>query len=162
MLVGLGLVGCATPNELSQPRTTSEMAQSRSSTMTAEQAQNLLDDLQKKLAADDAQNPLRAPKSLEDVLAVLQSDQIDLFPEAVKFAKAQNNVKGRTLAAQLEGHRPHGNRAARRPEQPEFLFGDGAGYCRVEHAMDRVGNDGVTRVGFAVALGGRVAQDLTA
>lgn len=102
VLVGLGLVGCATPNELSQPRTTSEMAQARASNMTVEQAQSLLDDLHKKLAADDAQNPLRSPKSLDDVLAVLQSDQIDLFPEAVKFAKAQNNVKGRTLAAQLE------------------------------------------------------------
>lgn len=99
----LSAIGCAPPpSELSTPRTTSEMAVPRASSMSLEQAQAVLDELGKKLAASDAQNPLRAPKTLDDVLAILQSDQVDLFPAAVKLAKADPSVRAQTLAAQIE------------------------------------------------------------
>ncbi len=106
--IGLGLgstfvMGCTPPPDaLSTPRTTSEMAPPRASAMSTEQAQAVLNDLGKKLAEGDAQNPLRAPKSLDDVLAILQSDQVDLFPAAVKLAKADPSPKAQTLAAQIE------------------------------------------------------------
>jgi len=98
----LGAIGCAPPAELSTPRTTSEMAVARPSAMSLEQAQGILSELGKKLAEGDAQNPLRSPKSLDDVLAVLQSDQVDLFPAAVKLAKADPSPRAQTLAAQIE------------------------------------------------------------
>lgn len=94
--------GCAPPSELSTPRTTSEMAVARPSSMSLDQAQAILNDLGKKLAATDAKNPLRAPKNLDDVLTILQSDQVDLFPAAVKLAKADPSPRAQTLAAQLE------------------------------------------------------------
>lgn len=101
VVVGSAL-GCAEPRELSTPRTASEVAVARSSSMSVEEAQSVLDDLAKTLAASDAQNPLRSPKTLDDVLAVLQSDQVDLFPAAVKVAKADKSPKAQALAAQIE------------------------------------------------------------
>ncbi|MFO0642331.1 MAG: hypothetical protein U0183_24095 [Polyangiaceae bacterium] len=103
LAVVMSALGCAAePRELSTPRTASELAVARTSTMSLDEAQAILNDLAKTLAAGDAQNPLRAPKTLDDVLAILQSDQVDLFPAAVKVAKADPSPKAQALAAQIE------------------------------------------------------------
>lgn len=97
-----GAFSCSSPRTLSESHTASAMAPARASAMTPEQAQKVLDDANAQLFAANAQNPLRQPKSLDDVLAILQSDQIDLFAGGVKFAQTDSSLKAKVLAAQIE------------------------------------------------------------
>lgn len=96
------LSACESPRTLSDARTASAMAPARAVSMTPEQAQKVLDDANAELFAANAGNPLRKPKSLDDVAAILESDQLDLFPAGVKVALADSSRKGKVLAAQLE------------------------------------------------------------
>lgn len=97
------LAACSSPpRNLSEPKTASEMAPARSSAMSVEQAQKVLDDANAKLFAEDQQNPLRNPKSLDDVLEILRSDQIDLFPGALEYASKDGSPRAKVLAAQIE------------------------------------------------------------
>jgi tetratricopeptide (TPR) repeat protein len=52
--------------------------------------------------AEVAQDPLGQPKSLDDVLEILRRDQIDFFPEAMKFASTQEGPRALALRAQIE------------------------------------------------------------
>jgi hypothetical protein len=101
-LVVLAGAGCQNTATLSSARTPSQMAVVRPSTMSAEEARGILGAVATKLSEDDLKNPLRAPKTLDDALAVLRSDQVDLYPKAVEVAKAEGSVKGLAIAAQLE------------------------------------------------------------
>jgi hypothetical protein len=49
-----------------------------------------------------AGDPLRAPKSEEDLLAILRKDQIDLFPAAIEWATAHPTPSSTMLQAQTE------------------------------------------------------------
>ncbi len=101
-VLSLAGASCSSPRTLSESHTASAMAPARASSMTPEQAQKVLDDESAKLFAANAQNPLRQPKSLDDVLAILQSDQIDLFAGGVKFAQNDPSLKAKVLTAQIE------------------------------------------------------------
>ena len=103
-LVGmLLLAGCgASPTTLSDTHTTSQMAPARHSTMTVEEAEKVVAQARAQLSANDAANPLRNPKTMDDLLAILQSDQIDLFAGGVKLAKSMSDRKAAVIAAQME------------------------------------------------------------
>lgn len=101
-LVSLAGAGCQNSTTLSTARTASQMAAVRPSTMSVEEAKGILGALATKVSEDDLKNPLRSPKTLDDALAVLRSDQVDLYPKAVELAKADGSVKGLAIAAQLE------------------------------------------------------------
>jgi hypothetical protein len=101
-VVVLAGAGCENTATLSSARTPSQLAVVRPSSMSVEEARGILGALATQLAEDDPKNPLRAPKTLDDALAVLRSDQVDLYPKAVEVAKAEGSVKGLAIAAQLE------------------------------------------------------------
>lgn len=75
-----------------------------SSDLTVEEAHRLVTAYEQRRAtrAQSANDPLRNPKSLDDVLEVLRRDQIDLFPESVKFATGQQGAQALALRAQIE------------------------------------------------------------
>lgn len=54
------------------------------------------------IAAASASDPLRNPKSLDDVVAALKLDRIDLFPDATAFAAKQQGPAPLALRAQIE------------------------------------------------------------
>lgn len=86
----------------SQSMTSSQAAAPLPSNMTVEEAERVVREARGAFAHPDADNPLRNPKSLDDVLAILRSDQIDLFSAGVAFAKKDGSKKARVLEAQLE------------------------------------------------------------
>lgn len=88
--------------ETSQSMTTSQAAAPLPTTLSVEQAESIIREARAALAQPDAQNPLRQPKSLDDVLAILRSDQIDLFAAGVAFAEKDASPKAKVLQAQLE------------------------------------------------------------
>lgn len=104
LLVALSTVACspARPPETSKSMTSSQVAAPIHSNMTVEEAEKVVAQTRGSFAQPDAQNPLRNPKSLDDVLAILRTDQIDLFSAGVAFAKKDNSKKARVLEAQLE------------------------------------------------------------
>lgn len=94
--------GSQQPPEASKSMTTSQAAAPVHSNMSVEQAEQVLREARGAFAQPDAANPLRNPKSLDDVLAILRSDQIDLFSAGVAFTKKDTSKKARVLEAQLE------------------------------------------------------------
>ena len=105
LLLSCGVAACggtAAPAETSKSMTTSQAATPLPTTLTVEQADRIVNEARAALARPDAQNPLRTPKSLDDVLAILRSDQIDLFDAGVTFAAKDGSPKAKALQAQTE------------------------------------------------------------
>ena len=103
--LSLGLLACGgnqRPPETSQAMTTSQAAAPLPSKLTVEQADKIVNEARGAFAHADAANPLRQPKSLDDVLAILRTDQIDLFSAGVAFAEKDGSPKAKVLQAQLE------------------------------------------------------------
>lgn len=72
--------------------TPAQVAPDRATTLAA---------VEKRLAAASPE-AAKSPASVEDVVAVLHADRLDLFRPAVAWADAQNTLEGRALAAQIE------------------------------------------------------------
>ena len=70
--------------------------------MSLEEAQAIATEFESNHLGQDPNNPLREPKSLDDVLEILKSDELDLFPAGVSFASKQPGVQAKALAAQIE------------------------------------------------------------
>lgn len=82
--------------------TASEAAAAPTSTMSVEEAERVLREVRGAFHHVDADNPLRTPKSLDDVMAILRSDQMDLFDAGIKFAKQDGSKRARVLEGQLQ------------------------------------------------------------
>lgn len=102
LLGSLLLAGCGAPTNLTDTHTTSQMARARTSTMSVEGAEKVLADARAQLRQNEGPNPLRNPKTIDDLLAILQSDQIDLFAGGVKLANSMQDRKAQVLGAQIE------------------------------------------------------------
>lgn len=103
LLGSIVLAGCgASPKALTDTHTTSQMAPVRSSTMSVEDAEKIVAEARKQLRENEGANPLRNPKTIDDLLAILQSDQIDLFAPGVKLANSMQDRKAKVIAAQME------------------------------------------------------------
>jgi hypothetical protein len=100
--VAFASTGCQNPTALSTARTPSQMAVVRSSSMSVAEAEATLAPLRAKPSSSELTDSLHAPKTLADALAILRTDQVDLYAKAVEVAKADGSVKGRSIAAQLE------------------------------------------------------------
>jgi len=103
-LLSLPFLGCGAPQtqpELSKSMTSSEVGVRKGSHLSVEEAEKIVLDARAKFIRPDDDNPLRKPKSLDDVLAILQTDQIDLFRNGTTFARAEKGAKARALEAQL-------------------------------------------------------------
>jgi hypothetical protein len=94
--------GCQSPTTLSTARAPSQLSVSRASAMSVEEAEATLAALWAKPAASELNDALHAPKTLADALAILRTDQVDLYGKAVEAAKADGSVKGMSVAAQLQ------------------------------------------------------------
>ncbi|MFO0676277.1 MAG: hypothetical protein U0169_07075 [Polyangiaceae bacterium] len=101
-LASLLLATACSGSGMTAPETARNAAPARKSDMTPEEAQATLDSVRDKLFPESAKNPLQTPASLDDVEAILNLDQIDLFAAGVKFAKADKSPRGIALAAQIE------------------------------------------------------------
>lgn len=94
-LAALLLVACQTTSAVS--------GMVRSYNMSESDAESVLRQFESHLAAKPATlHPLANPKSLDDVLEVLRTDDVDLFPAAVQVASADGTPAGKALHAQLE------------------------------------------------------------
>ena len=93
----LALASCATTAPAPakpQPRTVG---------LTLDEAKEIVAEFEAKQLALSRENPLRDPRSADDVLAILKSDQIALFPAGVAWAAAyKDDVKAESLRAQIE------------------------------------------------------------
>ncbi len=56
----------------------------------------------RELRAASAKDPMHQPKNAEDLLTILKRDQIDLFPDGVRWAKANPSPKSTALSAQTQ------------------------------------------------------------
>lgn len=102
LVVSLTLAACSSsPRTLSDPRTPSQSAPQRASNMSVEEAAKVLEETRAKVYPKGA-DALEQPKSIDDVLAILKSDRIDLFESGAKKAKEEPSKKGKALAAQIE------------------------------------------------------------
>ena len=70
--------------------------------MSLEEAKNNISQLEKDLQLVLKDNPLNNPQSLDDILAILKSDNIGLFKNAVAFASKHNSERALSLQAQIE------------------------------------------------------------
>ena len=105
MVVALGLFACGGSQqsaETSKSMTPSQAAAPLPSTLTVEEAERIVREARGAFAHPDSQNPLRQPKSLDDVLAILRTDQIDLFAAGVAFAEKDASPRAKALQAQIE------------------------------------------------------------
>jgi tetratricopeptide (TPR) repeat protein len=94
VLLALALASCATA-ETEEP-----VVQAKE--MTFDEARDIVASFEAKQARKTGSNPLRDPKSLDDVLEILRTDQLDLFAHGVVFAGRQGDSKALTLRAQIE------------------------------------------------------------
>ena len=69
---------------------------------TFEGAKIIVADFQRRHSVLPADHGLRSPKSLDDVLAILKSDQIELFEGGIQFAKTSAEPHAKALQAQME------------------------------------------------------------
>src|SRR5258706_930479 len=70
--------------------------------MSLREAQGIVQVFESKHLRPGDDSLLRKPKSLDEVIDILHSDELDLFPGAVAFAQAQDGAEAQALAAQLE------------------------------------------------------------
>ncbi|MBI5526486.1 MAG: hypothetical protein HY897_09130 [Deltaproteobacteria bacterium] len=94
VFLALSVAGCATA-ETEEP-----VVQAKE--MTFDEARDIVASFEAKQARKTGGNPLRDPKSLDDVLEILRTDQLDLFAHGVVFAGRQSDPKAVTLRAQIE------------------------------------------------------------
>ena len=91
VLLGLlGLLAACAAKPVKKPRTIG---------MSVLEAQRIVSRFESSQSANEA---LQSPKSLDDVLAILKRDQIDLFPKGVEYAAGQEGVKALVLYGQTE------------------------------------------------------------
>jgi hypothetical protein len=93
-LIGASLIGCASGTAVTRSADKADL--------NLEEAERIVETYHRRHEIREASaNPLKEPRSLDDVMAVLRSDEILLFPGAVKFASAEGSPRGKALAAQL-------------------------------------------------------------
>lgn len=105
MVVALGLLACGGSQpaaETSKSMTPSQAAAPLPTALTVEEAERIVREARGAFAHPDSDNPLRNPKSLDDVLAILRTDQIDLFAAGVAFAEKDPSPRAKALQAQIE------------------------------------------------------------
>ncbi len=88
---------------LSDAKTPSQVAAEKpTNNMSFEEAVKVLEEAKAKVYPKTSADPLAEPKSMDDVLAILKSDRIDLFEGGAKRAKQEQSKKAKALAAQIE------------------------------------------------------------
>lgn len=103
LLLSCAVTACGSSDRtLSESKTPAQIATEKPSNMTYDQAERVLADARAKVYPKSAEDPLAAPKSTDDVLAILRSDRIDLFEAGAKKAKEEQTKKSKALAAQIE------------------------------------------------------------
>ena len=70
--------------------------------MSLEEAQAIVTEFEANHLRLDPNSPLHDPHSLADVLEILKSDELDLFPAGVAFASKQEGPIAKALTAQIE------------------------------------------------------------
>ena len=71
--------------------------------LSLQEAQSIVHEFESRhLQKDASAPPPAAPQSLDDVLEILRSDELDRFPAGVAFAAQQPGPEARALAAQIE------------------------------------------------------------
>ncbi len=88
-------LGCSSSQESARP--------TKRVGMSLEESRQIVASLETQQAKASESDPLRTPKSMDDLLAILKRDQIDLFPAGVAFAASQtSDPKAKALQAQIE------------------------------------------------------------
>lgn len=91
------LSACAGSQPVDKPE-----AGSKADGMSKEEAHRVVAALTRDREGNGTQDVRPDPQSLDDVLGVLKTDQIDLFPQGVAFAQAQKSLEAQALSAQIE------------------------------------------------------------
>jgi tetratricopeptide (TPR) repeat protein len=97
VLLGLTLQGCSTSPAVRRAVSLSEL-----SLGDAEALISAYEHRRELRHAEVASDALGKPRSLDDVLEILRRDQVDFFPEAMKYASQQPGGPSLALQAQLE------------------------------------------------------------
>jgi len=96
VVAALGVAGCATGSSVERVAEKSQL--------TAAQAEQLVSAYEQRraLRVASANDPMHQPKNDEDLLTILKRDQIDLFPDGVRWAKANPSPRATALGAQTQ------------------------------------------------------------
>lgn len=87
--------GCGGSKEQTRPVRTTV-------TMSLDEAKQIVSALEAQQAKNNEADPLRKPASMDDLLAILKRDQIDLFAAGVSYAATQEDLQAKALRAQIE------------------------------------------------------------